>query len=152
MMRERKIRDVILPLSDCPHMPYWGPLKEAIVQLNVAHETGHQAVLVFDEAYALVGILSQMDILKALDHKKGFPVSWDRLLGEETEKQLSRPVEDFMSKVKVTVDVSDSMLEASQIMLQESARLLPVMEGSRVIGVLRMDNLFHQITNAILKL
>jgi CBS-domain-containing membrane protein len=158
MMREKRIGDVTVPLSECPHMPYWGTLKEAIVLLNVAHETRHNTVLVFDEAYKLVGLLSQMGILKGLDtrhggKKKKEPVfSWDTLLGEKNEKQLSRPVKDFMDKDKVAVDVSDGILKATQIMLKEDSRLLPVMDRHKVVGVVRIGDLFHQISNAILKL
>jgi CBS domain-containing protein len=157
MMREKRIGDVTFPLGECPHMPYWGTLKEAIVLLNVAHETGHNIVLVFDEAYKLVGILSQTAILKGLDtshgiKKRGPLFSWDTLLGEKTEEQLSRSVKDFMAKAKVTVDVSESILKATQIMLQEDSLLLPVIEEDRVVGVVRIGDLFHHISNAILKL
>ena len=157
-MREKRVGDVTVPLSECPHMPYWGTLKEAIVLLNVAHGTSHNTVLVFDEAYKLVGLLSQMGILKGLDtslggKKKKEPLfSWDTLLGENNEKQLSRTVKDFMAKVKVTVDVSDGIFKATQIMLKKDILLLPVMDRERVVGVARIGDLFHQISNAILKL
>ena len=66
MEAKKKVKDLIIPLSEYPHMPYWGTLREAIVQLNVAYESNHHAVLVFDEAYKLVGMLFQKDILKGL--------------------------------------------------------------------------------------
>ncbi len=139
-------------------MPYWGTLKEAIVQLNVAYETGHHTVLIFDEAYKFVGMLSQKDILKGLEPKfvrgfrDGLPVSWDDLLESESRKRLARPVKEFMSQRTATVDAGDSILKASHIMLQENVSLLPVTEGEKLIGVVRIDNLFHNITNAVLKL
>jgi hypothetical protein len=37
-------------------------------------------------------------------------------------------------------------------MLQEDNDLLPVMEGDKLIGVLRMDELFHDITSTVLSL
>jgi hypothetical protein len=37
------------------------------------------------------------------------------------------------------------------MMLQEDAYLLPVMEGEKLVGVVRMGDLFHHITNAVLK-
>ena len=39
-METKKVKDLIIPLTDYPHMPYWGTLREAIAQLNVAFETG----------------------------------------------------------------------------------------------------------------
>ena len=158
MEAKKKLKDLIIPLSEYPHMPYWATLREAIVQLNVAYETGHHAVLVFDEAYKLVGMLFQKDILKGLEPKfaqhyeDGVPIFWDDLLKTASEKQLGRPVKEFMSKAKLAISVDDNILKASHIMLQEDSRLLPVMEGDKLIGVLRMSDLFHEITKVVLDL
>ncbi len=154
---KKRLKDIVLPLSNCPQMPYWGPLKEAVVQLNLAHEKGHSAVLVFDEAYNLVGMLSGKDILKALDGRfakdygEGMPILWEGLLESGSEERLAQPIKEFMSEAKVTVDTEDSVLTAAHIMLSNKTCLLPVMEGDRLIGVVRMGDLFHSITNALLK-
>ncbi|MBW2037780.1 MAG: CBS domain-containing protein [Deltaproteobacteria bacterium] len=158
MEAAKNIKHLVIPLTDYPHMPYWGTLREAIVQLNVAYETEHHTVLVFDEAYKLVGMLLQKDILKGLQPKfaqhyqEGIPIFWDDLLKSATQKQLDRPVKEFMSEITATIDVSDSVLKASHIMVDKDIYLLPVMEGDKLIGVVRMGDLFHEITNAVLKL
>jgi predicted transcriptional regulator len=158
MEAKKKIKDMVIPLSEYPHLPYWGTLREAIVQFNAAYEIGHHAVLIFDEAYKLVGILLQKDVLKGLEPKfarhyeDGVPIFWDHLLQTGSEKQLARPVKEFMSEVKVTIDFDDNILKASHIMLQEDNDLLPVMEGDKLIGVLQMNELFHDITSTLLNL
>ena len=158
METKKKVKDLVIPLSDYPHMPYWGTLREAIAQLNVAYEAGHHTVLVFDEAYKLVGMLLQKDMLKGLEPKfakhyeDGVPILWDDLLESGSEKQLARPIKEFMSQATATIDAEDSILKASHIMLNEDAYLLPVMEGDKLIGVVRMGDVFHEITNAVLKL
>jgi CBS-domain-containing membrane protein len=157
-MDKKKIKDLVIPLTEYPHMPYWATLREAIAQLNVAFETGHHTVLVFDEAYTLVGMLLQKDILKGLEPKfaqhydEGVPIFWDSLLESGGEARLAQPIKDFMSEVKVTISADDSVLKASHVMLQEEAYLLPVMEGDKLLGVVRMGDIFQQITNALLKL
>ena len=156
MEAKKKIKDMVIPLSEYPHLPYWGTLREAIVQFNAAYEIGHHTVLVFDEAYKLVGILLQKDVLKGLEPKfaqhyeDGVPIFWDELLQTGSEKRLARPVKEFMSEVKATIDIDDSILKASHIMLQEDNDLLPVMEGDKLIGVLRMEELFHELTSTVL--
>ena len=156
-MEEKKVRDLVIPLSDYPHMPYWGTLKEAIVQLNVAYETGHHTVLVFDEAYKLVGMLSQKDILRGLEprfaqhYEDGVPIAWDDLLRSGSEKRLVQSIKEFMSEITAKTDAQDSILKASHIMLQKEAYLLPVMEGDKLIGVVRMGELFQEITKAVLE-
>jgi len=158
MAREKGVRDLVIPLTDYPHMPYWGTLREAIVQLNVSYETGHHTIMVFNEAYKLVGMLLQNDILRAIEPKFGqrnqesIPISWDDLLNTLSEKRLALPIKDFMSEATVTIDAEESILMASHMMLEEATYLLPVTEGERLIGVVRMEDLFHEITNAMLKL
>jgi CBS domain-containing protein len=158
MEAKKKIKDMVIPLSEYPHLPYWATLREAIVQFNAAYEIGHHAVLVFDEAYKLVGMLLQKDVLKGLEPKfaqhyeDGVPIFWDELLQTGSEKRLARPVKEFMSEVKATIDIDDNILKASHIMLQEDNDLLPVMEGDKLIGVLRMDELFHDLTSTVLNL
>jgi CBS-domain-containing membrane protein len=158
MEPKRKVKDLVIPLSKYPHMPYWASLGEAIAQLNVAFETGHHTVLVFDEAYKLVGMLLQKDILKGLEprfaghYREGAPILWESLLESASKKRLSQPIKDFMSEAKITLDAEDSILKASHVMLDEDVRLLPVMEGAKLIGVVRMGDIFQQITNALLKL
>ncbi len=155
---EKRLKDLLIPLSEYPHMPYWGTLREAIAQLNLAYETGHHTVLVFDEAYKLVGILSQKDILKGLVPKfaehygQGVPVFWDDLLASGSERRLALPIQEFMSRVKATGDTEDSVLKAVHLLLQENTYLLPVIEGGKLAGVVRMGDLFQEITNAVLKL
>jgi len=157
-MDTKKVKDLVIPLSEYPHMPYWGTLREAIAQLNVAFETGHHAVLVFDEAYKLVGMLLEKDILAGLEprfaehYEEGVPILWDQLLKSGVEKQLDRPIKEFMSDAEATVDVDDNILKASHMMVDHDAYLLPVMEEDRLIGVVRMGDIFHQMTNAILEL
>lgn len=157
-MEKKTLKDFVISLSDYPHMPYWGTLREAVAQLNVAYETGHHTVLVFDEAYHLVGMLSQRDILKGLvpkfaDHyEAGVPIFWDDLLSAGSDQRLATPIQKIMSPAKATGDSADSVLKAVHLMLQEQLFLLPVSETGKIIGVVRMGDLFHEITNVVLKL
>jgi predicted transcriptional regulator len=157
-METKKVKELIIPLTDYPHMPYWGTLREAIAQLNVAFETGHHTVLVFDEAYKLVGMLLEKDILKGLEprfaehYEEGVPIFWDDLLKSGAAKQLDRPIKEFMSKATATIDADDNPLKASHIMVHGNLYLLPVLEGDKLIGVVRMGDVLHEITNAILDL
>ncbi len=157
-MHEKRVMDLIIPLTDYPHMPYWGTVREAIVQLNVSYETGHHMILVFDEAYKLAGMLLQKDILKAISTKLGesdeenIPISWDDMLKTGSEKRLALPVKEFMSEATASIDGKESILMASHMMLKEATYVLPVTEGEKFIGVVRMEDLFHEITNTMLKL
>ena len=184
-MNKKKVKDLVISLSEYPHMQYSGTLREAIAKLNEAYKTGHHTVLVFDED-KLVGMLSEKDILKGLDprfarhYEVGVPMFWDQLLEskEGSEERLGRPVKEFLlddtGKVDienaiytsilkvwdrtkagwpfrtVTIDAEDNILKASHIMLQEHVYVLPVVEEGKLIGVVRMGDLFHEISQFVL--
>ncbi|MBW2194590.1 MAG: CBS domain-containing protein [Deltaproteobacteria bacterium] len=156
-MERKKVKDLVIPISDYPHLPYWGTLREAIIQLSVAYETGHHTVLVFDESYKLVGMLLERDVLKGLEPKfaqhyeDGVSILWDELLDSGLEKQLDRPIKECMSAVNAKVDAEDTVLKASHIMVHDNVYLLPVMDGDKLIGVIRMGDVFQEITGTILE-
>jgi len=158
---EKQLKDLVIPLSRYPHMPYWATLKEAVVQLTVAQQDLPQGdrrrtVLVFDEAYRLKGMLTQRNILKAIEPRfsenvaEGYRVDWQDLVNKPSQEQLVKPISDFMSPIKATVDSGDSLLHASHVMISQGLGLLPVMEGEKVAGVVRLQDLFMELGLSIL--
>lgn len=158
---EKKVRDLLIPLTDYPHMPYWASLKEAMVQLTLAQqglgpEQRRRTVLVFDEAYKLQGVLTQRDILRGIEPKFArspqttTPLIWEDLLAAGAQDQAKKAIKEFMSPVGHTVEADDSLMKASHLMLAEGLDLLPVMEANRVKGVVRLDDIFHEISKTIL--
>jgi predicted transcriptional regulator len=157
MPETRNLRDLLISITEYPHMPYWATLREAIVQLNVAYETGHHTVLVFDEAYSLMGLLHQSDILKGVrpEYAELCPpdvqIKWEDLV-ESATTQLDRPVKEFMSAFDVAADVDDHLLKVAHLMINYNIGILPVKESDKIIGVVRMHDLFYEVTKYILKL
>jgi CBS-domain-containing membrane protein len=155
----RKINEMIIPLNRYPHMPYWGTLKEAIVQLNLTYDTGYHTVLVIDENQKLAGLLTQKDIffkmIPALSagHNKNEPLTWDHLLDEGTRLRLDLPIKEFMSKPKAFAFLGDGVLKSGHAMLEKNLFFLPVLrEDGLVLGVVLMEDVFHEITNEVLNL
>jgi len=157
MSQPKKLREIVIPITEYPHMPYWATLEEAIIQLNLAYETGHHTVLVFDEFYRLMGLLHQRDILRGVQPEfvelspKGVPIHWEGLMTSATPKQLKKPIKDFMSPFDIIVDIEDHILKVAHLMVQNNIGLLPVKESEKVVGVVRMHSIFHEITGFILK-
>ena len=79
-------------------------------------------------------------------------MAWDDLLRSGSEQRLGQPIKAFMSEVTAKLDGEDNILKASHVMLQKDAYLLPVIEEGKLMGVVRMGDLFHEITNAVLNL
>ena len=67
MPYRKKVRDLMIPLKDYPHVPYWFTIRQAMaivretaIKFEGAFEP--RSLLVFDEKYNLLGILTQGDI------------------------------------------------------------------------------------------
>jgi predicted transcriptional regulator len=157
MAEIKKLRELVIPLTDYPHMPYWATLEEATVLLNFAYETSHQTVLVFDESYKLVGVLHQREILKGIQprfvelHPEGDSIQWEDLITSVNPKQFKKPISDLMSPFNLIVDIEDHILKVAHLMLKHNISLLPVKESEKVVGIVRMHDIFKEITGFVLK-
>src|SRR5574340_1007771 len=74
MPYEKKVKDLMIPLEDYPHIPYWFTLRQAMAIVREAAikfegQFEPRAVLVFDEKYQLMGILTLRDIITGLEPK-----------------------------------------------------------------------------------
>jgi len=158
MKGEKRVKDLLIPLSDYPHLPFWATLKEALIQLSSASESGMNMVLVFNEAYRLVGILTQVDILWGIEPKfarhyeDGVPVFWSDLLTQSARKRIMQPIKELMTPTKVTVDSNDSIMKASHIMLIENQDILAVKEDDRIVGVIRLEDIFREVIELLVEL
>ena len=105
------------------------PLYDAI-QMLVEHEiTGLPVV---DDDGAMVGIISEKDMLKELydvDDKNG-------------------RVEDFMTRVVTTFDHDDSVLDICNCFIRSPFRRVPILDNGKVVGIISRAD----IINYILKL
>jgi len=166
MPYEKKVKDLMIPLEDYPHIPYWFTLRqamaivrEAAVKFEGSFET--RAVLVFDEKYQLLGILTLRDIIRGLEPRflketdliKADPsltVLMGDLFGPGMKEQSQKPVSEVMSPIKVTVNGDDPIVKALFLMIKENVGLMPVMMDSKVAGMIRLSDLFTEISKLVL--
>jgi CBS domain-containing protein len=105
------------------------PIYDAI-QMLVEHQiTGLPVV---DDDGAMVGVISEKDMLKELydvDDKAGH-------------------VEDFMTRVVTTFDQSESVLDICNCFIKSPFRRVPILDNGKVVGIISRAD----IINYILKL
>ena len=165
MATDKQVKDLMIPLEDYPHIPYWFTLRqamaiirEAAVKFEGAFEP--RAVLVFDEKYQLMGILTLRDIIKGLEPKflqetslvKMDP-SLTVLMGGHLGNMRAasqRPVSEVMSPIQATVDGSAPIVKALYLMIKENVGLMPVIQESKVAGMIRLSDLFNEIAKGVL--
>jgi acetoin utilization protein AcuB len=87
---------------------------------------------------ALVGIVSDRDVLRAAGPSLGF-VAFDDTPGPETD----RPLREIMSRDMLTADPGMSIEDAADAMLRHEVSALPVLEDGRLIGIVTTDDVLR---------
>jgi|UniRef100_A0A7C5AKE2 CBS domain-containing protein len=171
MTKEKKVKDFMIPLEDYPHIPYWFTLRQAMAivrEASIRFEGAFEprAVLVFDEKYQLVGMLTLRDIIRGLEPRflkegkevEGVKVPSDpslsvimgELFGPGLKEASQRPVSEVMSPIKVTVDADAPIAKALFLMIKENVGMMPVMQDHKVMGMVRLSDLFKEISDLVL--
>lgn len=164
----KKIRDIMVPLSEYPHVPYWLTIRQAmgvirkicIKYKGVYYEPG--TMLVFDQQYRLLGILRRRDLLRAIEPNlnnlyleeenniDNNDKPWEEIFKKYSQEDAQRPVSEVMTPIEFTVDPDDSIEKAIYMMIKNSVGLLPVMSGEKVEGVVRMTDVFIEVIEKVL--
>jgi CBS domain containing-hemolysin-like protein len=175
-MMDYTVRDLMVPLSEYATVPVGSTLYEAVLALEKAQEEfdhskyRHRGVLVMNPEGRVIGKLSHMDALRALEPKAdaangikelihfGFSHKFvaalrkqERLkadpLSDLCQKTLELKVEDFM---RATAEDEHIDIEASldiaihQLVLGSHLSLL-VTENDKVVGILRVADVFAAV-------
>lgn len=175
------VKDLMVPREDYATVDQNATLREAVIALEKAQEKRHhskyrhRAVLVKNEKDRIVGKLSMLDVLKALDpqleetkdfgHSKRY--GFDSRFIQSTRHQYdfwSKPLDDLCHKAaKIIVKnimytprlgeyvmVDTSLNEAvHQFVVGHHQSLLVINEERRVVGVLRLTDVFARICDMI---
>ena len=166
MSYRKTAEELMIRLEDYPHIPYWFTLRQvtAIVREATVRVDGRfepRAVLVFDEKYQLMGILTLRDIITGLEPKflqeaglikmdPSLTVLIGDFFGPKMKEQSQRAVSEVMSPIKITVNAEDPITKPLYLMIKEHIGLVPVMQGGRVVGILRFSDLFGEISKIVL--
>jgi len=167
------VRDLMVDVFEYPHLPYWFTIKQAIgVIRKTLIETEKcvhpRVVLVFDEKYNLIGMLTFRGILQGLEPRTepAADTNEDRacyddpavisyemsIFSEETKKLLDKPISDFMTPIKMFLAPDDPVTKAALMMLRHDLQFLPVLETKeKLIGIVRMPEVFGEVFARVLK-
>ena len=163
---DTKVKDLMIPLEDYPHIPYWCSLRQAMAMLQEAsvkfgNSFEPRALLVFDEKYQLKGILTLRDIIKGLEPKflhetsliKSYPNLSLLMKGfrrASLQGAAKQQVSEMMSPIKLTVDGDAHIPQALFLMVKENVGLMPVISDNKVTGMIRLSDLYKEISKIIL--
>ena len=172
MSNARKVKELMVKITEYPHIPYWLSVRDAISMIHSAYGERPgpgepRMVLVFDEKYQLQGLLTLKNLLTGIepgflrkDEKSPYQGLTDRDLAslsalaegtfsEKCKEEARKPVSEVMTAIRARVDVNDSVAKAAFVMLQADVSLVPVMDGEKIAGVLRMSDVFNELTKIV---
>jgi len=107
-------------------------LKEVAAQLA---SWGVGAVVVSDAAHAVLGIVSERDVVRAI--------------GNGSASVLEEPVSRHMTAKVTTVDESATIDKVMELMTEGRFRHLPVVENGRLVGIVSIGDVVKRHVNAI---
>jgi Mg/Co/Ni transporter MgtE len=174
MDTERLVKDIMIPLTDYPHIPYWFSVREAIAMIKTmaadpTKKVLPYLVLVFDEKYQLLGYLGIKEMLRGIEPRflkaKETPgylgpeamdltlgTLWRDLFGRRCREEAKKPVSEVMSPIRATIPATESIVKAAYLMLQTDSWIIPVMEDKKVAGIARLVDIFKELTTQVLEL
>jgi hypothetical protein len=172
MLSEKKVENIMIGVFDFPHIPYWFSINQAIKIIKVSFLNTKKylepmAMLVFDEKYNLMGTLALQDILSGLEPKflkpdrkaqvpeedqSALSLSWDTLFDQSSKALAEKPVSEIMAPTRFFVEPDEPITKAAYLMIVHDLVLLPVLENKKkLVGFVRMAELFDEISNFVLK-
>jgi CBS domain-containing protein len=177
-MKTFQVKDVMVALEDYATVSEKASLYEAVLALEKAQEQyeksqyHHRAILVYNDKQKIVGKISQLDILMALepnyrivdfDKLSHFGYSldylqsvaktsfWDKPLKNICKKAATLIVKDFMHTPKEGEYIKeDANLDQAihQLITQKALSLLVTREQD-IVGILRLTDVFTLVCNNI---
>ncbi len=174
-METRQVREIMIPLDEYPHVPYWFTLRQAVVEMQKSEivvenqKSLPRVILVFDKDYRLLGLVRRRDIFRGLEpellsdnpdeSRKGlFDLVDDSSLCENTQEEIigifreraDQPVQNIMIPIKDTVNYDERIVCVIGKMVKNDMSLIPVLKDGQVIGVVRSVDVFREISQYLL--
>lgn len=163
------VKDYLIPLEKYPHIHKSKTVADAVgVILSFTcgenERLRYSELLVIDNGDTCVGRVTLQDILYGLDKRlfdvssvKGFEgkrsdypdltILWEDSFYKDCVKRGVTPVTEVMSKATARVKENDSLLKALYILLHSKEVVLPVVDGDKILGVVRLEELFKAVTS-----
>ena len=150
-----KVKDIMEPARDL--LSPDTTIREAVARMKMAVRiddrgvVGVKAMLVEDPPGRAAGMLSMIDILRAIipwymkEGKVG-GFTWEGMLAAMARKVADRPVREVMSRNLVSVHPDTPLMECADLMVKRNFQRLPVIDSAGSLqGIVYLRDLYHAI-------
>lgn len=166
-----QVRGILVPLDEYPKVSEDATLRDAFAALQAGFAGGkrYRHLLVLNARGQLAGLLGIRDLLRGLfpdylrtaeggrhHHEAPIPdfsaltLVWAETCREQCPVAAAKPVRDFMAPVPAWVGPDDPITKAAYLMVSHDKSMLPVAEAGRLVGVVRMIDVFNEAAKVVL--
>ncbi|MEQ8187880.1 MAG: CBS domain-containing protein [Candidatus Eremiobacterota bacterium] len=117
-----------------------------LIQLLITERIS--GVPVVDDAGEVIGIISERDILKAVDRLIKVKVSLDE---EREQKGSFNWVDGIMTKEVIFVSEDDPVEHVCKLMSERKIHRVPVMKGKKIVGIITSMDVLKTVATSGLK-
>lgn len=162
LVNEKRIKDIMTPVGEYSTVDADCTVKEAVRVLansfcpdeGGAHQ-GHRTVIVNDNGKP-AGFLTYRALLTAIEPRFvkvdqwAVPIFWEGLFTERCREESKKKVRDIMTPIKlIMLDSEDTIMKAVHAMIKHKLSSLPVAKGGEVVGVVRINEIFQEISDLV---
>ena len=157
MMHERGIRDVMIRLDRLRRVSSQKTVEEAVKKLRIkSSNSGFPFLLVVDKnknreeilgTFSLENIIASIDL--SIDFQEQIPIFWRGQFLEECGDVLKKRVFEVMSPIVHAVPENGTLMEALHLMISNENKILAVLRGKDLVGILVKQNLLDEITRVV---
>lgn len=172
-LKNLHVKDIIISIDDYPNILIGAPVGEAIHLMHHVLEDRdkYRNILVLDDDDKLMGYLSLRDLIRSVGpgylHKvttgiKGnqpfqaiqqdfsaLSLIWEERFTEKLHDELSKPVTQHMTLINDHVSPDDHITKCIHLMLLDDVLMLPVVENEKVLGVVRLVDIFENLAEHV---
>ena len=154
-----KAKDLMIPMQD--YLSPESSIQDAVNLLRNAtrgrRRTGVKGLPVIDGRGKLVGMLSMVDILKAvypsyMNMMNLGEFTWDGMLESLTKEKGKKKVKEIMTSPVIAAQEDDPLMECVDLLLKNRIQRLPVLNKTgKVVGMLYIRDIFYAVTQSMLE-
>ncbi len=162
---EKTTGDLTIPIDAYPHLHEDQTLQEAvgvIRSFTCEDQLQFSDLLILNDQEQLIGRVTVREMLQGLEPRllkkkkklkfegleANYPnlaILWEESFFKQCRKQGGRPIKEFLSPIKTTVKATDPLLKALYIMMHKNENNLPVLKKKRIVGVIRIKEVFAAV-------
>lgn len=169
MPHEKRVRDLMIPIEEYETVTADSLVGDAVALLDEALDKpgARRSLLVVDENGDAMGILTLRGLIKAIEPRFSDPdllphsISWiiedakprtypEGFFTQRSRQEATKRVREVLEKKElITVEAEAPLLKAVHLMLRHNVGRLPVLERGRLVGMIRLNEIFREIARVV---